>query len=66
MTVEFSHAMGRAWQRCEHIAQNEKIFGYDDICDTYMEMSQELRNLPNWVLQYEAELKQGEISQEDC
>lgn len=65
VTIAFSHAMGRAWQRCEHIALNEKIFGYTSTYDLYMEMSEELRCLPNWVLQYEAELKKGEITSDD-
>jgi hypothetical protein len=63
--IEFTHAMNRSWQRCEHIALNELIYGYTPTHNLYMQMSEEIRGLANWILQYEAELNQDAIQESD-
>jgi hypothetical protein len=50
--LELSHRMMRASERCSNIAASEKVMGYLDNFQVYLDISDECRNITAWVIQY--------------
>jgi hypothetical protein len=53
----FNQMMIRASERCFNIAAGEKIMGYTENVEVYLEIANECRNITSWVVQYRNHLR---------
>lgn len=50
--LEFSSMMMRAYERCSNLASSEKIMGYTENHQVYLDIAYECRNATAWVSLY--------------